>query len=40
MYEEGYTQIVNVDISKTVTDAMTEMYKSKCPQMQCKYFGG
>ena len=33
MYEEGYENITNIDISKTVINAMTEEYHEKCPKM-------
>ena len=36
MYEEGYENITNIDISKSVIDSMAEEYKDKCPNMSFK----
>jgi len=36
MFEDGYQQITNVDISFTVIKQMTEYYKEKIPQMTFK----
>ena len=34
MIEDGYNEIMNVDVSQTVIDQMTEAYKEKCPQLK------
>ncbi|CAI2380445.1 unnamed protein product [Moneuplotes crassus] len=34
MYEEGYENITNVDISPSVIKAMAEEYEEKCPNMK------
>lgn len=31
MFDEGYQNITNIDISPTVTKAMAEKYKDKAP---------
>ena len=36
MYEDGYENIVNVDISHTVVKYMEEKIKSRCPKMVFK----
>jgi hypothetical protein len=36
MYEEGFENVTNVDISYTVIKQMTELYKEKCPNMNCR----
>ena len=36
MFEDGFQQITNVDISFTVIKQMTEYYKEKIPQMTFK----
>ena len=36
MYEDGYENIINVDISHTVTKIMEEKCKSRCPKMVYK----
>jgi len=35
MYEDGFQNITNVDISFTVVKQMQEMYKEKCPSLTC-----
>jgi len=35
MYDEGYQNIVNIDISSVVTKAMQEKYKDKGPSFKC-----
>jgi hypothetical protein len=34
MYEDGYTDILNIDISDVVIEKMKEHYQEKCPLMQ------
>ena len=34
MFDEGYETITNIDISQTVTKAMTEKYKEKGPNFK------
>jgi len=34
MFDEGYENITNIDISQTVTKAMTEKYKEKGPNFK------
>lgn len=36
MYEDGFTNIVNIDISATVVSQMQELYKDKYPNMPYK----
>lgn len=36
MYEDGYENITNIDISNTVTKFMEEKVKSRCPNMTYK----
>ena len=36
MYEEGFQNIVNIDISSVVIKAMQEKYKDKGPSFKCK----
>lgn len=38
MFDEGYQNIVNIDISSVVTKAMQEKYKDKGPSFRCKHF--
>ena len=35
MYDEGYQNITNIDISKVVTKAMQEKYKDKEDSFKC-----
>lgn len=35
MYEDGFQNISNIDISYIVAKNMDEKYKTKCPNMQC-----
>jgi len=35
MYDEGYQNIVNIDISSVVIKAMQEKYKDKGPSFKC-----
>ena len=37
MYEDGFQNIINIDISHIVVKNMEEKYKSKCLNMQCIY---
>lgn len=34
MFDEGYQNITNIDISPTVTKAMAEKYKDKAPSFK------
>lgn len=36
MYEDGYEEIVNIDISHTVVNYMEEKIKARCPKMVYK----
>lgn len=36
MFEEGYQNITNIDISHVVIKAMVEKYKDKGPNFKCK----
>jgi hypothetical protein len=36
MFDEGYQNISNIDISHVVTKSMTEKYKDKGPNFKCK----
>jgi len=38
MYEEGYQNIVNTDISLSIVKFMEDKLKTKCPNMSCKFF--
>jgi hypothetical protein len=38
MYEDGYENITNIDISNTVTKYMEEKTKARCPNMKCKSY--
>jgi len=38
MFDEGYQNITNIDISHVVTKAMQEKYKDKGPNFRCKWF--
>ena len=37
MFDEGYTKITNIDISKVVTKAMQEKHKDKPAEFKCKF---
>ncbi len=36
MYEDGYENITNIDISHTVITYMKDNVQTKCPNMNCK----
>lgn len=36
MYDEGYQNITNIDISLSVVKYMEDKLKTKCPNMTCK----
>ena len=38
MFDEGYQNIINIDISQTVIKAMQEKYKDKGPNFKCFFF--
>jgi 2-polyprenyl-3-methyl-5-hydroxy-6-metoxy-1,4-benzoquinol methylase len=38
MFDEGFQNIVNIDISPTVTKAMQEKYKDKGPNFKCRFY--
>lgn len=37
MYEEGFQNIVNIDISTTCVKFMSDKLKTRCPNMTCKF---
>jgi hypothetical protein len=38
MFDEGYQNIINIDISLVCIKAMTEKYKDKPTNFKCDYF--
>jgi hypothetical protein len=36
MYEDGFENITNIDISHNVTNYMKERCQGRCPNMVCK----
>jgi hypothetical protein len=36
MYEDGFENITNIDISHTVMNYMKEKLQGRCPNMSCK----
>ncbi len=38
MFDEGYTNIANIDISSVVIKQMQEKYKDKGPNFKCNQF--
>jgi hypothetical protein len=38
MFDEGYQNITNIDISQVVVKAMQEKYKDKGPNFKCIVF--
>lgn len=38
MYEEGYQNIANIDISGICVRYMEDKLKTKCPNMTCKHY--
>ena len=39
MFKEGYTNLMNIDISETVINQMIKRCKEDFPTAQCKYCG-
>ena len=37
MFDEGFQNITNIDISQTVTKAMQDKYKDKGPGLKCNW---
>lgn len=35
MVEDGYEDVVNIDISAVVIEAMQRKYSGHCPQLKC-----